>query len=109
MPNPLDYLHALQAKLNAPLKDPHLDAQVHDPSLHMLGAIPLPSVQGGASSGASGASQALETLGEMSPEFTPQGGEGMLNWARQGLKAVPKAQDLIRDVREAGSWLTRGK
>lgn len=37
-----------------------------------------------------------ETLGELNPEFTPTGGEGLYNIAKAGLKYVPKGEDLVR-------------
>lgn len=42
--------------------------------------------------------------GKVSRYPMPQ--EDMMSWAQRGLKAVPKAEDLVRDVRQGGSWLT---
>lgn len=37
-----------------------------------------------------------ETLGESNPEFTPVGAESLYNYAKAGLKHVPKAEELVR-------------
>lgn len=37
-----------------------------------------------------------ETLGEVSPEFTPVGGEGMFNMARSAAKYIPSGQSIVK-------------